>query len=164
MAALDECSPEVRRLGTVDMVLLYDDEAVDYRTECTGFARALRDGLADASFEQVVLLGGDAVVALALLEVGVRRLTVVEEDRERAEEVRRTLRTASPDAVIELAGPGELADLLPEVTGAARAHPCARSRCRRTRAARPTRDRPTPGRRAHPRAPSRAAGRRRARG
>ena len=87
---LDELSDDARALGAVNTVVLRDGRRVGHNTDWWGFAQSLRRGLADAPRRHVVQLGaggaGSAVAHAALTE-GVERLTLIDTDRARAEQV-----------------------------------------------------------------------------
>jgi shikimate dehydrogenase len=87
---LDEVSDEAAALGAVNTVVLRDGRAVGHNTDETGFAESFRRGLPGAALSHVVLIGAGgagAAVGHALRELGVERLTVVDNDRERAEQL-----------------------------------------------------------------------------
>jgi shikimate dehydrogenase len=84
---LDELSPEAASLGAVNTVVFKDGRTIGHNTDGTGFAESFRRGLATQSRDSVVLLGAGgagAAVAHALLSLGVRTLTVVDVEVERA--------------------------------------------------------------------------------
>lgn len=87
---LDRIDPLAEALGSVNTVLFTDDGLVGYNTDTTGFETALRTGLPGVAVDDVTLLGAGgagSAVADALLRVGTRRLTVVDIDGGRAEEL-----------------------------------------------------------------------------
>ena len=84
---LDELSPEAASLGAVNTVVFKDGRTIGHNTDGIGFAESFRRGLATQSRDSVVLLGAGgagAAVAHALLSLGVRTLTVVDVEAERA--------------------------------------------------------------------------------
>ena len=84
---LHELSPEARALGAVNTVVLRDGRRIGHNTDCSGFAENFRRGLAGAALDRVVQLGAGgagAAIAWALLNEGVRRLTISDIDPERA--------------------------------------------------------------------------------
>ncbi|HKT57073.1 MAG TPA: shikimate dehydrogenase [Microbacterium sp.] len=116
---LDRVDPVAAALGAVNTVLFTDEGLVGYNTDTTGFETAFRTGLPDAALEQVVLLGAGgagSAVGDALLRSGVRRLTVVDVDANRAGEVAADL-DARHAAHVEAAAPAELARLLADADG-----------------------------------------------
>ncbi|MFF2485319.1 shikimate dehydrogenase [Microbacterium sp. NPDC058062] len=87
---LDRVDPLALALGSVNTVLFTDQGLVGHNTDTTGFETAFRTGLPRAAVDDVTLLGAGgagSAVADALLRVGTRRLTVVDIDAERAEEL-----------------------------------------------------------------------------
>ena len=104
---LDELSPRARELGAVNTVVFgRDGRSVGYNTDWCGFQRGLEQARPGAALGQnVVLVGGGgagAAVAYALLSMGARRLTIVEQfaDRRRAL-VARMGELFSPERVVE---------------------------------------------------------------
>ena len=91
---LDELSDEARGIGAVNTVVLKDGKRVGHNTDCLGFAEGFRRGLKDAARERVVQMGAGgagAAVAHALLNEGVRHLSIFDVDRERAEHLANNL-------------------------------------------------------------------------
>jgi shikimate dehydrogenase len=87
LSFLDALSPDADALGAVNTVVFDGDRAVGHNTDCTGFAAGFERGLPGAALDDVVLLGAGgagAAVAQALLGLGVRRLTIVDAEPERA--------------------------------------------------------------------------------
>jgi shikimate dehydrogenase len=84
---LDDLSPEAEAVGAVNTVVFADDRAVGHNTDVTGFAAGFERGLTGVKLDDVVLLGAGgagAAVAQALLGLGVRRLTIVDAEPDRA--------------------------------------------------------------------------------
>ena len=91
---LDELSPDAEALGAVNTVVLRDGRRVGHNTDWWGFAESFRRGLPDARRGHVVQLGAGgagSAVAHAALTLGVGRLTVVDTDSARAEQVAASL-------------------------------------------------------------------------
>ena len=91
---LDELSDEARGIGAVNTVVLKDGKRVGHNTDCLGFAEGFRRGFKDAARERVVQMGAGgagAAVAHALLNEGVRHLSIFDVDRERAEHLANNL-------------------------------------------------------------------------
>jgi shikimate dehydrogenase len=91
---LDECSPDAAALGAVNTVVFREGRAIGHNTDWSGFARAFDRGLPDAPLGRVVLLGAGgagAAVAHALLTLGTGRLTVLDVDAGRAQELAASL-------------------------------------------------------------------------
>ena len=85
---LDELSAEATVLGAVNTVVLKDGRRVGHNTDRSGFERSFRRELSDARRERVVQFGAGgagSAVAHALLSLGVRELSIVDTDRERAQ-------------------------------------------------------------------------------
>ena len=84
---VDETAPAVRAIGALNTIILRDGRTTGHNTDVTGFTRAFTDGLPDVDRDRVVLLGAGGAgtaVAHALVDLGVRRLFVVDLDHERA--------------------------------------------------------------------------------
>jgi len=84
---LDALSDDAEALQAVNTVVFDGGRAVGHNTDTTGFAEAFARGLPDAAVDRVVLLGAGgagAAVAHAALRLGVRRLTIVDLDEDRA--------------------------------------------------------------------------------
>lgn len=91
---MDELSPDAAALGAVNTVVFRDGRATGHNTDWSGFARAFDRGLPDAALDEVVLLGAGgagSAVAHALLSLGTQRLTIVDIDAGRAEELAASL-------------------------------------------------------------------------
>ena len=72
---LDEVSPDARRLGAVNTVVIRDGRFIGHNTDFSGFAAALASGLPGAQLDRVVQLGAGgagSAVAYALLTAGVQ--------------------------------------------------------------------------------------------
>lgn len=85
---LDDLAPEAAAIGAVNTVVFDGARAIGHNTDCSGFSRAFRRGLSDARLDRVVLLGAGGAgtaVAHALAGLGVGELSIVDQDRERAE-------------------------------------------------------------------------------
>ena len=87
---LDDLSREAAELNAVNTVVFDGDRLVGHNTDTTGFAEAFRRGLPGVATERVVVLGAGgagAAVAHAMLRLGARELTLVDVERERAQEL-----------------------------------------------------------------------------
>lgn len=85
---LDDLSEDAEDLGAVNTVLLREGRRLGRNTDWSGYSRAFRDALPDATSDRVVLVGaGGAGVAVGygLLEQGAEHVAVVDTDLERAE-------------------------------------------------------------------------------
>ena len=87
---LDTLSPDARALGAVNTVVFENGRAIGHNTDWSGFAESFRRELADVARGRVVQFGAGgagAAVAHALLTLGVDRLTIIDTDAARAEEL-----------------------------------------------------------------------------
>jgi shikimate dehydrogenase len=102
LECLDELSAHAATLGAVNTVVFDGDRAVGHNTDWPGFAESFARGLPGARTERVVLLGAGGAGSAVAHALGAGRLTVVDEDPERARELTAGLpgaRTAEPDAL-----------------------------------------------------------------
>ena len=84
---LDALSDDAAALQAVNTVVFDDGRAIGHNTDTTGFAENFTRGLPGAPVESVVLLGAGGAgtaVAYAALGLGVRQLTIVDVEPERA--------------------------------------------------------------------------------
>jgi quinate/shikimate dehydrogenase (NAD+) len=87
---LHDLSEDARALNAVNTVVLRDGRRIGHNTDWWGFAESMRQGLPDAKRDHVVQLGAGgagSAVAHAALTLGVGKLTIVDTDRARAEQV-----------------------------------------------------------------------------
>jgi len=87
---LDELSPDARTLGAVNTVVLRGGKRIGHNTDWSGFAEGFRLALPDVPLGHVVQFGAGgagSAVAHAALTLGVRRLTLVDVDPDRARAV-----------------------------------------------------------------------------
>lgn len=85
---LDELAPEAAAIGAVNTVVLRSGRRIGHNTDCWGFAQSLRAGLGDVALDRVVQIGAGgagAAVAHALVQLGARRIEIVEADLQKAE-------------------------------------------------------------------------------
>jgi shikimate dehydrogenase len=90
IALLDELSPDTRAIGAVNTVTFRDGRRFGHNTDWTGFFESFRRTLPDAGRERVVQFGAGgagAAVAHALLALDVRKLAIIDTDRERARDL-----------------------------------------------------------------------------
>ena len=121
---LDTLSDEARSLGAVNTVLLKKGKRHGHNTDWWGFAESFRRDFADANLRSVVQLGaGGAGVATAYaaLSLGVNKITVFDNDHERATTLAKGLRTHFPETEI-LAG-SDLRLSMKQATGLIHATP-----------------------------------------
>jgi shikimate dehydrogenase len=94
---LDELSPDAAAVGAVNTVVFTGGRKVGHNTDWSGFATGFTRGLPGAALGEVVLLGAGgagAAVAHAMLALGVRRLTLFDLDRGRADRLAAALLAA----------------------------------------------------------------------
>jgi len=105
---LDDLSPDAAALNAVNTIVFDGERLVGHNTDTTGFQEAFQRGLAGVAVDRVVVLGAGgagAAVALAMLNLGTRELTIVDVDDARATELVERLgagRAATPPALPEL--------------------------------------------------------------
>lgn len=119
---LDELSEDAARLGAVNTVVFSDGRAIGHNTDWTGFATSFAQGLPEAPMERIVLLGAGgagAAVAYALQSLGAGRVTIVDADPSRAEELVKRL----GDERAHHATLAELPGVLAEADGLVNASP-----------------------------------------
>jgi shikimate dehydrogenase len=88
MPLLDDVSEEARIIGAVNTVVIRDGRLVGYNTDGSGWSWGFRRALPGAKLGRVVLLGAGgagSAVAHAVLQLGARRLDLVDALTERAE-------------------------------------------------------------------------------
>jgi shikimate dehydrogenase len=124
IAHLDELSDEARALGAVNTVVLKDGRRHGHNTDWWGFAESFRRGLPDADLSSAVQLGaGGAGVATAyaILTLGMKHLTVVDRELERAEQLAESMSGLFPEATVEASS--DIAAAMDEATGIIHATP-----------------------------------------
>ena len=87
---LDAISPVAAQLAAVNTVVFADGRAVGHNTDGYGFAEGFVRNLVSASLREVLLVGAGgagAAVARALLGLGVLRLTIVDVEPARVQEL-----------------------------------------------------------------------------
>src|SRR4051794_33033397 len=104
---LDELSDEAAAVGAVNTVVLRDGRAAGHNTDLTGFAESFRRGLPGAPLRRALLIGAGgagAAVGHALRALGCERLSILDTDRDRAEQLAGALgATVADDLERELA-------------------------------------------------------------
>lgn len=117
---LDEITPDARRLGAVNTVVIRDGRFIGHNTDFSGFAAALASGLPGARLDRAVQLGAGgagSAVAYALLTAGVRFLDLVDMDLARATARAAELSGLFPDATVTARTTAELPQLMPLADG-----------------------------------------------
>lgn len=87
-ALLDELSPQAQDLGAVNTVVFDGGRRIGYNTDYSGFLSAIRASADELPKDEVLLLGAGgagAAVALALIDAGVQRLSILDRDMARAQ-------------------------------------------------------------------------------
>ena len=87
---LHELSEDAAALGAVNTVVLRDGRRIGHNTDASGFAEGFRRGLPGARLDRVVQVGAGgagSAVAQAAAGLGVRHLTVVDTEADRAQRV-----------------------------------------------------------------------------
>lgn len=88
MPLLDDVSEEARVIGAVNTVVIRDGRLVGHNTDAAGWSWGFRRALPSAKLDRVVLLGAGgagSAVAHAALQLGARRLAVLDVVPARAE-------------------------------------------------------------------------------
>jgi shikimate dehydrogenase len=117
---LDEVSPDARRLGAVNTVIIRDGRFIGHNTDFSGFAAALGSGLPGAKLGRVVQLGAGgagSAVAYALLTAGVSALDLVDTDAARCAARAAELAGFFPDCTVTARTTAELPQLMPLADG-----------------------------------------------
>jgi shikimate dehydrogenase len=99
---LDALAPEAAAIGAVNTVVLQGGDRTGHNTDCWGFAESFRRRLGAVPLDHVVLFGSGGAgvaVAQALLQLGVKRLEIVDPLRERAQALAEKLRRFGMDVV-----------------------------------------------------------------
>jgi shikimate dehydrogenase len=112
MALVDEVTPLARSAGAVNTITNQGGRLTGDNTDVYGFATSLLETCPDASARSAVLLGAGGAaraVVLALREVGVERITLVNRSVDRAERLRDDLGVpisiaSAPDDLLADAG------------------------------------------------------------
>jgi quinate/shikimate dehydrogenase (NAD+) len=117
LGCLDELSSHATTLGAVNTVVFEGERALGYNTDWPGFAESFARGLPDARTDEVVLVGAGGAGSAVAHALGAGRLTIVDEDADRAREL------ADGLAGARTAPPAELGDLLATADGLVHATP-----------------------------------------
>ena len=87
---LDELSDDARALGAVNTVLFKDGKRIGHNTDWSGFAEPFRRKMPDVARDRVVQIGAGgagSAVAHAAMVLGVKELTIIDIDPDRARRV-----------------------------------------------------------------------------
>jgi shikimate dehydrogenase len=127
MATLvDDLAPEAAGIGAINTVVVDDGATHGHNTDITGFALAMREGLADVRRDRVVLVGAGGAgtaVAHALAGLGVDELSVVETDLDRAQRLAASLDGVRDLTAVTVETPDRLPELLAGAAGLVNATP-----------------------------------------
>ena len=102
IAHLTELSESAHALGAVNTVVFRDARRIGHNTDWWGFRESVRAGLAGSSLDRVVQLGAGgagAATAYAALEMGAKRLDIVDRVHDRATALARRLEARFPARV-----------------------------------------------------------------
>ncbi|MHB1006925.1 MAG: shikimate dehydrogenase [Chloroflexota bacterium] len=107
VALVDAVDPSARHVGAINTIVNREGSLTGYNTDGTGFLRALRaEGGFEPSGATALLLGAGGAargVAFALLGAGLRRLTIANRQRERAERLAADLADLDPPPSVTIA-------------------------------------------------------------
>ena len=123
---LDELSPEAAALGAVNTIVFESGRLTGHNTDCSGFEEAFARGLPDVATDRVALLGAGgagSAVAYALLSLGVRHLTILDLELDRARALAQALAQIFQGQTAHAAEPEELDAMLAEADGLVHATP-----------------------------------------
>ena len=126
MPLVDETAPAVQAIGALNTIIIRDGRTTGHNTDVTGFKRSFTEGLPDVDRDRVVLLGAGGAgtaVAHALVDLGVRRLLVVDLDHERAARLAASLDDRPTDIEIVQPTAGWLRAAVGMATGLVNASP-----------------------------------------
>jgi shikimate dehydrogenase len=90
MSCVDTASKEAIAIGAVNTIVFREGARAGFNTDWSGFRASMLDNLRNAKLDRVALIGAGgagAAVAYALLRMGVRRLTLTDQDQTRAAEL-----------------------------------------------------------------------------
>jgi shikimate dehydrogenase len=123
VALLDGLSDEARAMGAVNTVVIRDGRLVGHNTDGWGWSWGFRRALPQADLARVVLLGAGgagSAVAHAVLKLGAGRLTIVDTDAPRAQQLAAALNTVYGERASAAA---EVAAAMHDATGLIHATP-----------------------------------------
>jgi shikimate dehydrogenase len=123
---VDRLAPEAAQIGALNTVVVTESGTIGHNTDVSGFSRACREELEDASLAEVVLLGAGGAgtaVAHALAALGADRVWVSDPDRDRATRLRESVAALGHDLEVGAVAPAEVPTLLASATGLVNATP-----------------------------------------
>ncbi|QGG46598.1 shikimate dehydrogenase [Heliorestis convoluta] len=95
---LDEVDPLAAAIGAVNSITIREGRTKGYNTDAIGFIRGLREDNFDPQGKKALILGAGGAaraVALALIQEGIKTLTIVNRSFQKAEELLKNLETYS---------------------------------------------------------------------
>jgi len=123
---VDRLAPEAAQIGALNTVVVTGSGTIGHNTDVSGFSRACREELEDASLAEVVLLGAGGAgtaVAHALAALGAARVWVSDPHRDRATRLRESVAALGHDLEVGAVAPTEVPTLLASATGLVNATP-----------------------------------------
>jgi shikimate dehydrogenase len=128
LALLDDVDPAARAMNAVNCVTLRNGRSKGYNTDSAGWAWGFARSLPGADLSRVLLLGcggAGCAVAFALVQLGAKQLTLMDEDEAKAQALKRALDAhfGPGHARVLLKTGDNLAQVLNEATGFVHATP-----------------------------------------
>ncbi len=108
---LDRVDEDAELIGAVNTVVCRDTELIGYNTDGLGFIRSLQEDVGFLPSNKSVLLlgagGACRAAAVALLRSGVNDISIVNRNKERAEQLVKRISSAFPDQSLKVYGLGD---------------------------------------------------------
>ena len=123
---LHELSEEAKAVGAVNTVHFSTGRRIGYNTDASGFEESFRRGLRGASLTRVVQIGAGgagAATAFALLRLGVRHLSIVDTDFDRARSLAGSLARHFENPDVRAVRDLDLAEVLASAAGVVNSTP-----------------------------------------
>ena len=123
---LHELSEEAKAVGAVNTVHFSAGRRIGYNTDASGFEESFRHGLRGASLTRVVQIGAGgagAATAFALLRLGVRQLSIVDTDFDRARSLAGSLARHFENPDVSAVRDLDLAEVLASAAGVVNSTP-----------------------------------------
>jgi shikimate dehydrogenase len=123
---LHELSEEAETVGAVNTVHFSAGRRIGYNTDASGFEESFRRGLRGASLTRVVQIGAGgagAATAFALLRLGVRHLSIVDTDFDRARSLAGSLARHFENSEVSAVRDLDLAEVLASAAGVVNSTP-----------------------------------------
>ena len=99
---LDTLAPEAGTIGAVNTIVFSGGKAIGHNTDSWGFAESFRDGMDGVALDRVVQFGAGgagAAVAHALVGLGIRQLSIIDSDFQRAHSLADRMPTAAGSTI-----------------------------------------------------------------